>query len=140
MNKWIREKLDTWDLKSFFLTILFLSIGVFLFLYFTGIRDRFRQDDKEEFKGQTEGEIISVEPIDRIKQSKWKGTEIFVDSYKILYTYKVDGKIFQSTDVVPRTTKNEKFLKAILDRKASDTFLVRFNLKDPDKSILIESE
>jgi len=138
MNKWIREKLDTWDLKSVFLTILFLSIGVFLFFYFTDIRDRFRQDDKEEFKGETEGEIISAEPIDRIKQSKWKGTEILVDSYKILYSYKVDGREFHSTDIIPLTTKNEKYLRTILDRKANDTFHVRFDLKDPDKSILIE--
>ena len=140
MNKWLREKLDTWDLKSVFLTILFLSIGVFLFFYFTDIRDRFRQDDKEEFKGQTEGKIISTKPIDRIKQSKWKGTEILVDSYKILYSYKVDGREFQNTDIIPLTTKNEKYLKSILERKTNDIFLVRFDLKHPDKSILIESE
>jgi hypothetical protein len=140
MNKWIREKLDTWDLKSVFLTILFLSIGVFLFFYFTDIRDRFRQDDKEEFKGQTEGEIISAEPIDRIKQSKWKGTEILVDSYEIVYRYKVDGREFQSTDIIPKTTKNERYLKTILGRRPTDTFIVRFDLKDPDKSILIGSE
>ena len=140
MNKWIREKLDTWDLKSVFLTILFLSIGVFLFFYFTDIRDRFRQDDKEEFKGQTEGEIISAEPIDRIKQSKWKGTEILVDSYEIRYRYNVDGLEFESTDIIPKTPKNGKYLNTILDRKATDTFIVRFDLKDPDKSILIESE
>jgi hypothetical protein len=140
MNKWLSEKLDTWDLKSVFLTILFLSISVFLFFYFTDIRDRFRQGDKDEFKGQTQGEIISAEPIDRIKQSKWKGTEILVDSYKILYSYKVDGREFQSTDIIPVTTMNARHLKAILDRKANDTFLVRFDLKHPDKSILIESE
>ena len=76
MSKRIKEKLETWDLKSVFLTILFLSIGIFLFFYFTDIRDRFRQGDQDEFNGQTAGEIISAEPIDRIKQSKWKGTEI----------------------------------------------------------------
>jgi len=140
MNKWLREKLDTWDLKSVFLTILFLSIGVFLFFYFTDIRDRFRQGDQDDFKGQTVGEIISVEPIDRIKQSKWKGTEILVDSYEILYRYQVDGREFQSTDIIPRTTMNEKQLKKILDRKSADTFIVHFDLKDPDKSILVESE
>jgi hypothetical protein len=140
MNKWLREKLDAWDLKSIFLTIFFFSIGVFLFLYFTDIRDRFRQYDKEEFKGQTEGEIISTEPINRIKQSKWKGTEILVDSYKILYSYKVDGREFQSTDIIPLTTKNEKYLRTILDRKTNDTFIVSFDLKDPGKSILIESK
>jgi hypothetical protein len=140
MNKWIREKLDSWDLKSVFQTIIVLSICVSLFLYFNYIRDRFRQEDKDEFKGQTEGQIISAEPIERIKQSKWKGTEIVLDSYKILYSYKVNGQEFQSTDIIPLTTKNHKYLKKILDRKASDTFMVRFDLKDPEKSILIENE
>lgn len=140
MNKWIREKLETWDLKSVFLTILFSAIAVFLFFYFTDIRDRFRQDDKEEFKGETQGEIISAEPIHRIKQIKWNGTEIIVDSCKILYSYEVDGREFQSTDIIPLTAKNEKLLKMILGRKSNDTFLVHFDLKDPDKSILIESE
>lgn len=139
MNKKLTEKFDAWDLKSLFMTIFFLSIGVFLFFYFTDIRNRFRQDDKGEFKGQTVGEIISAEPIDRIKQSKWKGTEIFVDSYKILYRYKVDGREFQGTDIVPRTTKNEKFIKTVLSRRASDTFLVRYDLTDPYESVLIES-
>ena len=137
-NKWIRERLDAWDLKSVFLTFSFLFIGVFLFFYFTDIRDRFRQDDKEEFKGQTEGKIISAEPVDRIKQSKWKGTEILVDSYKILYSYKVDEREFQSTDIIPLTTKNKKYLKTILDRKTHDTFHVHFDLDNPDKSILVE--
>lgn len=140
MKKWRREKLDTWDLKSVFLTILFLSIGAFLFFYLNDIRDGFRQDKKAEFKGRAEGEIISAEPIDRIKQSKWKGTEILVDSYKILYSYKVEGREFQDTDVIPLTAKNKKFLKAILNRKATDTFLVCFDLKNPDKSILIDRE
>jgi len=141
MNKWLREKLDTWDLKSALLTtILFLSIGVLLFFYFTDMRDRFRQEDKDEFKGRTEGEIISIEPIDRIRQSKWKGTQIFVDSYNVRYKYKVDRREFQSTDVIPLTEKNEKHLKKILERKSSDTFMVYFDLKDPDKSILVESE
>lgn len=138
MNKWIREKLDTWDLKSLFLTIFFLSIGIFLYFYFADIRDRFRQDNKEKFKGQTEGEIISAEPIDRIKQSKWKGTEILVDSYRVLYKYKVDGVEFQSTDIIPNMPMNEKYLKEILGRNSNETFLVRFDLKDPNKSILSE--
>jgi hypothetical protein len=140
MNKWIKEKLDTWDLKSIFLTIVFLSIGVFLFFYFPGIRDGFRQEDQEEFKGKTECKIIAAEPIDRIKQSKWKGTEIFIDSYRILYSYKVNEREFQGTDIIPLTTKNEKYIKTVLNRKADDPFLVHFDLNDPGKSVLIETE
>jgi heme/copper-type cytochrome/quinol oxidase subunit 1 len=140
MNKWIREKLDTWDLKSVFLTIIALSIFTFLFFYLTDIRDRRRQKNKEEFKEQTEAKVISAEPIDRITQSKWKGTQIVVDSYKIQYTYKVDGQEFQNIDLIPLTTKNKRYLATILDRKPNDIFSVRFDLNDPGKSILTESE
>ena len=98
MNKKLREKFDSWDIKSLLLTIAFFSIGIFLFLYFTDIRQRFRQGDKEEFKGQTRGEIISIEPIERMKQTKWKGTEILIDSYKIVYSYSVNEERFQKTD------------------------------------------
>lgn len=129
-----------WDLKSTFLTISFLVIGAFLFFFFTDIRDRFREDDKDKFRGKTDGKIISVEPIERIKQSKWQGTEIFVDSYKIVYSYVVEGQVFKSTDVIPLTMKNKKHLQAILDRKANDSFAVQFDLNDPDKSILIGTE
>lgn len=76
MNKRIREKLDAWDFKSVGLTIIFFSIALFLFFYFTDIRDRFRSNDKEKFKGQTTGEIIDVQKIERISQSKWSGTKI----------------------------------------------------------------
>jgi len=114
MNKRLREKLDSWDLKSLFLTILFLSIGLFLFFYFTDIRDRFRTEDKEKFKGQITGEIVSVEKAERITQSKWNGTKIYVDSYKVTYRYNVEGHTYQSVDIIPLTTTNQKLLTGIL--------------------------
>lgn len=140
MNKRLKEKLDSWDLKSFFLTILFLSIGLFLFFYFTDIRDRFRTEDKEKFKGQITGEIISVEKAERISQSKWNGTKIYVDSYKVTYRYIVSGQKYQSVDVIPLTTTNQKLLTRILERGTNNDCTVRFDTEDPSKSLLIESE
>ena len=75
-----------------------------------------------------------------MKQTKWKGTEIFIDSYKVVYSYSANGERFQKTDFIPLTSKNEKFLKGIQDRKASDTFIVNFDEKDPEKSILVEND
>lgn len=140
MNKKLKEKLESLDLKSALLTVIFFLIAIFLFYYFTDIRERFRQEDKEEFKGQTTGEIISIEPIERMKQTKWKGTEIFIDSYKVMYSYDANGQIFQKTDLLPLTIKNEKFIKQILDRETTDLFIVRFDEDDPSKSILIEND
>jgi hypothetical protein len=140
MNKRIREKLDSWDLKSVFLTIIFLSIGLLLFFYFTDIRDRFRTEDKEKFKGQTTGEIINVEKAERISQSKWNGTKIYVDSYKVTYQYNIEGQTFQSIDIIPLTTTNQKLLTEILERGTNNICVVKFDTDDPNKSLLIESE
>jgi hypothetical protein len=115
MNRRLREKLDSWDLKSLFLTILVFSTGLFLFFYFTDIRDRFRKEDKEKFQGQTQGEIIQVEKMERISHGKWSGTKIYVDSYKVTCKFNVQGKEFENTDIIPLTTANHNLLKEILE-------------------------
>jgi hypothetical protein len=140
MNKRLREKLDSWDLKSFFLTILFLSLGLFLFFYFTDIRDRFRTEDKEKFKGQITGEIVSVEKAERISQSKWNGTKIYVDSYKVTYRYNIEGERYQSVDIIPLTTTNQKLLTGILERRTNNNCTVKYDTDDPNKSLLVKSE
>lgn len=140
MNKRLREKIDSWDLKSFFLTVLFLSIGLFLFFFFTDIRDRIRTEDKEKFKGQTTGEIVTVEKAERISQSKWNGTKIYIDSYKVTYRYSVEGQTYQSIDVIPLTTTNQKLLTAILERGTNKICMVKFDKANPKESLLIESE
>lgn len=140
MNKRLREKLDSWDLKSLFLTILFLSIALFLFFYFTDIRDRFRTEDEEKFKRQITGEIINVEKAERISQSKWNGTKIYVDSYKVTYRYSIEGQTYQSVDIIPLTTTNQKLLTEILERGTSNSCTVKYDTDDPNNSLLIKSE
>ena len=140
MNKKIREAFDSWDLKSLFLTILFLSVGVVIYYYFSDIRDRFRTNEAEAFKGQTIGQIIEVQKADRITQSKWNGTKIFVDSYTVFYHYDVNGQRFESRDIIPNTTKNQKLLKVILERGANNSCFIKFDLEDPKKSLLVQSE
>jgi hypothetical protein len=137
MNKRIREKLDTWDLKSVFLTVTFLAIAFFLFFFFFGIRERFRAKDKEKFKGQTKGEIIKVEKVERMSQGRWTGTKIYVDGYKVTYEFNVNGKIFQDIDVIPLNTANQKLLTQIIEQK-NNTCIVKFDIADPNNSILVE--
>lgn len=127
-------------MKSVFLTILFLSLGLFLFFYFTGIRDRLRTEDEEKFKGQTAGQIMSVEKSDRIIQSKWNGTKIYVDSYKVKYQFKYQGEVFENIDIIPVTIKNETLLTEILGKGPSDICIVKFDTDDPRKSLSIETE
>jgi hypothetical protein len=138
MNKRLREKIDSWDLKSFFLTILFLSIGLFLFFYFTDIRDRFRTEDKEKFKGLTTGVIIKVEKAERISQSKWNGTKIYVDSYKVTYMFNVQEQAFQNTDIIPLTAANQNLLTEILECRTNNVCVVKYDTDDPNKSIIGE--
>lgn len=140
MNRKIREAFDSWDLKSLFLTILFLFTGVIIYYYFTDIRDRFRTNREEVLKGQTQGQIIEVQKADRITQSKWNGTKIFVDSYKVFYHYDVNGKRFESMDIIPVTAKNQELLKAILERGPDNNCFIKFDTEDPKRSLLVQSE
>lgn len=139
MNKWLREKLDTWDLKSLFLTILFLSIGLILFFYFTNFRDRLRTQDIENFKGKATAKILTVEKGERIKQSR-TGTEIYVDSYRVKYRFQYQGQTFENVDIIPTTTMNQKLLLRILDDGIDKECLVKFDTSDPNRSVLIEQE
>lgn len=140
MNRKIREAFDSLDLKSLFLTILFLFIGVMIYYYFSDIRDRFRTKEEEVLKGQTQGQIIEVQKADRITQSKWNGTKIFVDSYKVFYHYDVNGKRFESMDIIPVTTKNQELLKTILEGGPDNSCFVKFDLEDPKRSLLVQGE
>ena len=140
MNKKLREKFDSWDLKSFFLTFAFLVIGLFVFFYFSNIRDRYRTEDEEEFKGLAIAEIISIEKMDRMTQNRVNGTKIYTDSYKVHYRFETNGLVFESTDIVPVTGKNKKLLTEILKTKDRNTCKVKFDTDDPNKSLLVKSE
>ena len=82
MLKKIRETFDNWDLKSFFLTTLVIVGVLFILgiLIFSDIRDRFRSADKERFKGRTIAKIISIKPIEKMKQGKL-GSNNEVDAF-----------------------------------------------------------
>jgi hypothetical protein len=139
MKNKIRQRIDSWDLKSFILTIVLATIGVLTVYFFTDIRDRFRKSDEENFTGQAIGEIFSVEPIERITQTKWKGTQIFVDSYRIVYSFKVNGQTFKGMDMITVSLANKQLLDKILQRQRSDRFAVKFNVTDPKNSILVNN-
>lgn len=140
MNKAIRERLDSLDIRSFLLTVLFLSIAIFLLFYYGDIRDQLRRSDSLNYGGQTTGQVISIEPIQRITQSKWKGTRIFIDSYKVSYRYSVNGQTFQSDDIVPASVENEDLLKSLLEVNDRATCSVKFDIEDPKKSLLVKLE
>lgn len=137
MQNKIRQRIDSWDLKSFMLTIVLVTVGVLTVYFFIDIRDRFRKSDEENFTGRAIGEIFLVEPIERITQTKWKGTQIFIDSYRIMYSFKVNGQTFKGMDMITVSLTNKKLLNKILQRQQSDRFTVKFNVIDPKKSILV---
>jgi hypothetical protein len=138
MNKALRERLDALDVKSVLLTILFLSLAFIAFFYYGDIRDLFRAREKQNYTGLTQGEVISIEPIQRVTQSKWKGVKIFVDSYKITYRYFVNGQSFQREDIVPVSDENEALLNSLLNVKDKATCSVKYDTEDPKKSILVK--
>src|SRR5579859_7430710 len=140
MNKAIRERLDAVDVKSIILTITFLTVAIFLFFYYGDVRDLFREREKQLYTGQTTGQVNSIEPIQRVTQSKWKGTKIFVDSYKVSYRYNANGVSYESTDIIPVSVENDKLLKSLLAVKVNATCAVKFDTQNPRKSLIYRPE
>jgi len=140
MNKAIRERLDALDVKSIILTVTFLTVAIFLFFYYGDVRDLFREREKQLYTGQTSGQVISIEPIQRVTQSKWKGTRIFVDSYKVSYRYNANGVSHESTDIIPVSVENDELLKSLLAVKINATCSVKFDTQNPKKSLIYRPE
>jgi hypothetical protein len=140
MNKRIREKWESRDLKSALATIAVLVVALLVFFFFIDVRDRVRKEDEEKFAGQTTGEIIEVEKIWKMSQSRWSGTRIYIDGYKVTYTFNVHGKTFQDTDIIPLTTANQKLLSEILERGTNSICIVKFDVGDPNNSILVANQ
>ena len=139
VNKSIRERLDSWDLKSLLLTVFILLVGAFVIFYFSDLRDRLRNNEMDELKGRAKAEIISIEPVERITQGK-KGTRIFTDSYSILYTYTVNRQEYQKTDIVPVSKKNDKLITRILGRRPGEIFWLGYDLSKPGRSLLMDTK
>ncbi len=140
MNKAIREKLDSLDVKSLLLTVIFLVVAIFLYFYYGDVRDLFRERERRLYTGQTTGKVISIEPIQRVTQSKWKGTKIFVDSYKVSYRYNANRVSYESTDIIPVSVENDELLKSLLAMKVNATCAVKFDKQNPKKSLIFRPE
>jgi hypothetical protein len=138
MNIRFRHLLDHIDVKSILLTILILSICIFLFAYYPTLRDTRRSNDLYDLQGTTVGTIVDVKSNERISNSKTKGTEIYIDSYSVTYQYLVKGQRFKSTEIIPCTMANDRLLRKIFERGASTDFIVKYDVSEPDQSILVE--
>jgi hypothetical protein len=136
----LRERMDSWDLKSFFITVFLISGLLVLFFYASDIKDRLRTADEESYTGKTNGTIIKVDTVERISQSKYKGTIIDVESYEVTYRYIVNGHGFEGSDMIPASTKNLPLLKAILGDGDQSRIMIKFDIDDPKKSLLISGD
>ena len=114
MNIRFRHLLDYIDVKSILLTMLILSVCIFLFAYYPTLRDGRRSNELGDLQGTTIGTITDVKTNERINNSKTKGTEIYVDSYGVTYEYLVKGQRFKSTDIIPSTMANDEVVRRIL--------------------------
>lgn len=92
----------------------------------------------ETYQGKTTGEILNVEKINVMTQSRY-GTKIYTDSYKITYRYRVGDSLMQDTDIVHVTQRNQKLLSRILSQP-NPAIEIRFDIEAPEKSILSPAE
>jgi hypothetical protein len=137
--KSLRERLESWDIKS-----LFLAIGVIGILFAIklllgdSVTDILREYEQGHFTGTAKGEVIAVEPIEEMSQTRRRGTTITLTSYRVSYRFEINGKTFQHVDIIPVTAAYRKFLTSILERKEDAVFNVKFDVNDPLKSVLVQ--
>ncbi len=132
----IREKLESVNGKSVIILFIFFIIAGGVYFYFPNLRDGLRNHESKEWTAKIPGEILSVAPLTRMAQSKWKGNEVIIDSYRVIYRYTWKDTTYQQTDVIPVTDTNGPFIQRLTTRKPTDVFIVSFDETDPEKSML----
>jgi hypothetical protein len=123
------------DLKSILATIFILTLAIVGYFYFYSPREKI---DSASLTGRTDARVISIEPIDRMKQSR-KGTNIYTESYKITYLYTIAGQPYKQSDNIQNIGRNELLLRGLLAKSAEDSVAIQFDETDPQKSILLRS-
>jgi len=80
-----------------------------------------------------------MEPIQRMSQGRY-GATISIDSYKIIFKYKVSKIEYSNTNNITYSSiENQRFINKMMSRSPEENFFVKFDLDNPNKSILVEN-
>lgn len=141
-NKQLPKKKDKtkWSKNS----ILLLSTFGLALVFFIGIitsnnqiPNLFTSRNKSDYS-TTNATIYFYETKSMMTQSKY-GSSNQITGYLVKYRYKVNGITFDNEEVLNLNTK-PKFILNIVNNLNSDSFIVQYEISNPENSNLIQSE
>lgn len=135
-----KEKKIKWNKKS----ILFISSFGVALLLFVGISTSnfqissfFNSKDNADYR-TTNATVYSYETKSMMQQTKYGGTNQIV-GYLVRYRYKVNEKIYDHEEILNMNAKPD-FLIYIMKNLNTDSFLVQYEITNPENSYLFQKE
>lgn len=135
-----KELKEKWNKNTI---LLFSTFGLAL-VFFIGIvtsnsqiSNFFASKNKSEYT-TTNATVYFYETKSMMTQSKY-GSSNQITGYLVKYRYQVNGKTFDNEETLNLNTK-PKFILNIVNNLNSDSFMVEYEISNPENSNLIQSE
>lgn len=129
-----------WSKKSI---LLFSTFGLALVFFIGIVTSNDQMSDFFSFKNKsdystTNATVYFYETKSMMTQSKY-GSSNQITGYLVKYRYQVNGKTFDNEEILNLNTK-PKFILDIVNNLNSDSFIVEYEISNPENSNLIQSE
>ena len=125
---------EKWDNKS---TKGLLSVIVlFLLLFSLFYMPKFLREKKNEnFKGKTNGIILSVTPVSA-QSENFDGGKMITAYYKVVYRYRVNNQVYVSNNNIPSEGKYNKLINQVYNSNIKDSINIKYKINNPQESII----
>lgn len=124
-----------WEARDIIVTVLVAAVIIVFFAAVFYNKQLLHIYKTSQYDTNTHGRLIDISEQTMITQSKL-GNKFTVDHYKVTYSYTVEEKTYTQTDIVPGTPVNSYELDKI-KKSARQQLVVRYNSKDPAKSMVV---
>ena len=128
---------SSWDLKSIFMSIISIGlIGLFFTsFYFPSCDSRERKSDY--YNSETLGTVYSIRNIKGQFQGR-TGNRTQTIAYELNYSYDINGKTFNKSEVIYDKPGNLKFIGIVETNLNKKKFTIRYVSWKPEKSYLVK--
>ncbi len=114
---------------------LLLALAIVAVLYVRVIPDLLKEDKLKQYTGQTAGTVTTIEENTGMTQDDY-GTEIYIDSYTVTYSYQVNGVEYIGSEIVKLSPKTSSFIQRITN-SIGESLVIRHDEAEPAKSTIL---
>jgi uncharacterized protein YebE (UPF0316 family) len=122
-----------WKSIAWVIGVLLILVGLGIFVRLPEI---IRNHRTSNYEGTTVGVIRELKENTRLKQGL-DGTDFVIESYSVDYYFQLNGVTYNRTDIIPATADNYNRLKKILTGNNNRAVKIKYDLKNPTRSLLI---